>query len=184
MLDGGGAPRESKVSRDTYDREVARLGAIIENHIDDATWLMQRTGLIAKGGDESLMLYRQSGCRIDRLKITAALAARALALTQHGYTAVRDGSFAWAMEMLERHRRVRRASWREKGTWVMMVRNDVHAADHPFVEVRNLAEHLGVEYSAQTTYVLFTKDRNFHYGWTPTARVMSATDWELVPDNE
>lgn len=93
-----------------------------------------------------------------------------------------EGTFAWALLMMERGQRVRMREWRAKGTWVMIARANIAATDHPFTAVRDMAIKLGLDNTKQTTYVYFTKDRNFHYGWLATHCSMTAKTWEIVPD--
>lgn len=47
---------------ETHDRLYAKLGAIIENHMDDETWLMRKIGI------DNHYAYRKD-CFIDRKKI-------------------------------------------------------------------------------------------------------------------
>lgn len=87
--------------------------------------------------------------------------------------------------MLERGKRVRMREWRTKGTWIMLVKGSVlMPGDHPFSEVRRLAGKRKRQESVQNTFVYYTKDGNFHYGWIPTHCVMLAKTWELVPEGE
>lgn len=95
-----------------------------------------------------------------------------------------EGTFAWALLMMERGHRVRMREWRAKGTWVMIARAEITAAGHPFTAVRDMAIKLGLDSTLQTTYVYFTKDYNFHYGWLATHCAMSAKTWEIVPEGE
>lgn len=50
-------------------RESARCGAIIEDHIDDMTWLLRRVSIL--GQDELPGTLWRSGCRIDKDKVIA-----------------------------------------------------------------------------------------------------------------
>ena len=96
-----------------------------------------------------------------------------------------EGSYSWALLMMERGKRVRMQEWRVKGTWVMLVRGAVlMPRDHPFSEVRRLAMGRKRQESVQNTFVYYTKDGNFHYGWVATHCVMLAKTWEIVPDDE
>ena len=96
-----------------------------------------------------------------------------------------DGSYSWALLMMERGKRVRMREWRTKGTWVMLVKGSVlMPGDHPFSEVRRLAGKRKRQESVQNTFVYYTKDGDFHYGWIPTHCVMFSKTWELVPEGE
>lgn len=48
-------------------RESDRCGAIIENHIDDMTWVLRQFGIL--GQDELPGTLWRSGCRIDKDKV-------------------------------------------------------------------------------------------------------------------
>lgn len=105
--------------------------------------------------------------------------------TMDGLLKLIEGTFAWAILMLERGKRVRMHEWRDKGTWVMLVKGAVlFPTDHPFSEVRRLAAKRRRHESVQNTFVYYTKDGNFHYGWIPTHCVMLSKTWELVPEGE
>lgn len=56
-----------------YDRECARLGAIVDNHIDDATWLMKLMGICDDTKANTHWQWRGTACRIDRNKITKSM---------------------------------------------------------------------------------------------------------------
>lgn len=56
-----------------FDRECARLGAIVDNHIDDATWLMQLMGICDDTKANTHWQWRGTACRIDRNKITKSM---------------------------------------------------------------------------------------------------------------
>lgn len=56
-----------------FDRECARLGAIVDNHIDDATWLMQLMGICDDTKSNTHWQWRGTACRIDRNKITKSM---------------------------------------------------------------------------------------------------------------
>ena len=59
-------------SIDEVSVESARLGAIIENHIDDMTFVMREIGIL--DNDEMPGVFWKSGCRIDRAKVAEAIA--------------------------------------------------------------------------------------------------------------
>ncbi len=47
--------------------EINRLGAIIENHIDDISWLLMQVCVISNDEyDRKLLPCHNAGCRIDR----------------------------------------------------------------------------------------------------------------------
>lgn len=95
-----------------------------------------------------------------------------------------EGTFAWALLMMERGHRVRMLKWRGTPAWVMLIRGEIFAEDHPFLKIRDLASSLDQSYSKQVTFVMRTRDGDFHYGWTPTACSMARDRWELVPDTQ
>lgn len=51
------------IPKELRDRDDAKLGAIIENHIDDETWLLKKIGI------DDHYKFRKPGCRIDREKV-------------------------------------------------------------------------------------------------------------------
>lgn len=128
----------------------------------------------------------QSAIRNDRVgkELQSKPELHVVPETVDGLLKTIEGTFAWALLMMERGHRVRMREWRAKGTWVMIARAEITANGHPFTAVRDMAIKLGLDSTRQTTYVYFTKDRNFHYGWLATHCSMTAKTWEIVPDGQ
>jgi len=72
------------ITKHAHDREVARLGAIIENHMDDSTWLLRQLGVCRESKEDNHYSLRLPGCRIDKLKVLARLASKQSTDDSHG----------------------------------------------------------------------------------------------------